>query len=51
MKRLIVAIRGRSNGEWHSSAHFQKMEVRGDKASSLTSVSKDNMLLTLYEKE
>lgn len=47
----MIAIRGRSDGDWHSSSHFQKMEVRGDKASSLTSVSKDNMLFMLYEEE
>lgn len=47
----MIAIRGRSEGNRHSSRHFQKLEVRGDKASSLTSVSKDNMLFMLYEKE
>lgn len=47
----MVAIRGRSNGEWFSSKHFQRLEVRGEKTSALTSVSKDNMLLVLYEKE
>lgn len=47
----MIAIRGRSDGDWRSSRHFQKLEVRGGKTSSLTSVSKDNMLFMLYEKE
>ena len=45
----MIAIRGRSDGDWFSSSHFQKLEVRGDKSSSLTSVSKDNMIIELYE--
>lgn len=49
MKRLTIAIRGRSEGEWFSGSHFQKMEVRGYVTSSLTSVCKDNMILEIYE--
>ena len=50
MKQTSVAIRGRSYSDWHSSFHFQKMEVSGTKASSLTSITKDNMIFELYEK-
>lgn len=51
MKRIAIAVRGRSDGDWFLSAHFQKMEVRGNtKTSSLTSIIKDNMILERYEK-
>lgn len=50
MRKIAVAIRGRSDGDWSSSAHFQKLEVRGNKTSSLTSINKDNMILEIYEK-
>ena len=49
MKRLTIAIRGRSEGEWFSCSHFQRLEVRGRITSSLTSVCKDNMILEIYE--
>ncbi len=49
MRKFVTAIRGRSEGEWHTSSHFQKMEVRGRKTSSLTSIAKDNMIMELYE--
>lgn len=47
--KIIVAIRGRSEGDWYSSAHVQRMEARGKQSSSLTSVAKDNMTLEIYE--
>ena len=50
MKQTSVAIRGRSCSDWHSSFHFQKMEVSGTKTSSLASITKDNMIFELYEK-
>ncbi len=49
MRSQVIAIRGRSDGEWFSSSHFQKVEVRGKKSSSLTSVAKDNMIMEVYE--
>ena len=49
MRSLIVAIRGWSEGDWYTSAHVQRMEVRGKQSSSLTSVAKDNMTLEIYE--
>nr|DAD84528.1 MAG TPA: hypothetical protein [Siphoviridae sp. ctA4S13] len=50
MKSQVVAIRGRSDGEWHTSKHYQKLEYRGCHCSSLTSVAKDNMIMELYER-
>ena len=49
IRKLVIAIRGRSEGEWHTSSHFQKLELRGIKTSSLTSVGKDNMIMEIYE--
>lgn len=50
MKSNIIAIRGRSFGDWHNSPHEQRIEFRGEMSSSLTSVAKDNMLLIAYER-
>lgn len=44
------AIRGRSDGEWHLSDHSQRLEVGGDIANSITSVSKDSLILIVYER-
>lgn len=49
MRRIVIAMRGRSEGDWWTSAHFQKVEIRGFKTSSLTSVAKDNMIMGIYE--
>ena len=39
----IVAQRGRSDGDWHSSEHFQRLEPREDGlTNTLSSVAKDN---------
>ena len=45
----MIAIRGRSDGDWFLSEHFQKTELRGNKTSSVTSVTKDNMVIECYE--
>ena len=51
MRSEIVAVRGRSIGDWHNSPHEQRIELRGQKkSSSITSVAKDNMLLIVYER-
>jgi hypothetical protein len=50
MRSNVIAVRGRSIGDWHNSPHEQKIELRGQKSSSLTSVAKDNMLLIVYER-
>lgn len=44
----IAAIRGRSNGEWDQSEHFQKMEIGGEFTNSITSVAKDNYVVYEY---
>ena len=47
----MIAVRGRSVGDWwYNSPHEQRIELRGQKSSSLTSVAKDNMLLIVYER-
>lgn len=39
------AMRGRSDGAWHASAHQQRLEVRRDVVSnSITSLQKDYMI-------
>ena len=49
MRSEIVAVRGRSIGDWYNSQHEQRIELIGKKSSSITSVTKDNMLLIVYE--
>lgn len=44
-----MAIRGRSNGDWHTSQHYQKIEVGGDTANSITSVAKDNYVIEIIK--
>lgn len=39
----IAAVRGRSEGDWYGSKHYQSLEIRTDDLSnSLTHVAKDN---------
>ena len=49
MRSQVIAIRGRSDGDWFLSEHFQNIELRGNKTSSVTSVTKDNMVIDCYE--
>ena len=49
MRVSAIAIRGRSEGDWHTSQHTQMIELRGVHSSSLTSVTKDNMIICVYE--
>ena len=49
MKALACAMRGRSDGEWHKSSHFQKLEIGNDIANSVTSVQKDCLIIEIYE--
>ena len=49
MRSNMIAVRGRSFGDWHNSPHEQRIELRGQKSSSLTSVAKDNLLFEMYE--
>lgn len=48
-KALACAMRGRSNGEWHVSSHFQKLELGNDIANSVTSFQKDCLIIEIYE--
>lgn len=50
MRSNIIAVRGRSFGDWHNSPHEQRIELRGQKTSSFISVAKDNLLFELYER-
>lgn len=50
MRRITMAIRGRSNISEFPSPYVQMLEVRGCKTSTLTSVGKDNMILEIYER-
>ena len=45
----IMAMRGRSNGDWHTSAHNQKCELGENVTNSITSVAKDNYVVEFYE--
>ena len=42
-------MRGRSEGDWRTSAHTQKIELGGEAANSITGVSKDSMILEYEE--
>ena len=44
----ICAVRGRSNGDWHTTIHRQKLEVGGNLSNSITSVLKDNYVIEIY---
>ena len=46
---IIVALRTRSSGDWHSSDHFANLEIRGAFTSSLTSVQKDNLVMEIWQ--
>lgn len=46
---LSCAMRGRSDGDWHSSAHQQRLEIGGGISNSITSVLKDFMICEIYE--
>ena len=49
MRVLSCAIRGRSQGEWHSSVHTQTLELGGGISNSITSVAKDSYVIEIYE--
>ena len=42
-------MRGRSEGEWYGSEHFQKLEIGSDISNSITSVAKDSYVIEIYE--
>ena len=49
MRGEIIAVRGRSVDDWYNSPHEQRIELRGQRTSALTSVAKDNLLFETYE--
>lgn len=50
MKAISCAIRGRSDGDWHSNEHSQRLEIRSERyANSITSVQKDSLVLLIDE--
>ena len=42
IEATICAIRGRSDGSWHDTAHEQRLEIGGGISHSITSVAKDS---------
>lgn len=49
MKIKSCAIRGRGDGDWYNSVHRQCLEIGDDIANSITSVSKDSLIIAIYE--
>lgn len=49
MKVLSCAIRGRSKGDWHTTAHTQTLELGCNVSNSITSVAKDSYVIEIYE--
>ena len=47
----VMAMRGRSKGDWHTSEHNQQCELGEDITNSLTSVAKDNYVVEIYDTE
>lgn len=45
MKRIVVAMRTRSEGDWYSTRHHMRLEKGGEIANSITSVQMDCMIL------
>ena len=51
MKRIAVAMRTRSEGDWYDSDHHMKLEKGGEIANSITSVQKDCLILEYESKK
>ena len=50
MKKILsCAIRGRSDGDWYTSEHRQCLEIGNDVSNAVTSVTKDCLLIEIYE--
>lgn len=43
------ASRGRSDGDWYSSPHNQRLEIGGGISNSISTIAKDFMVLVEYE--
>ena len=50
-KILTCAIRGRSDGDWHTSEHRQRLEIGDNIANSITSVNKDSLIILIEDEE
>lgn len=50
MEVKTCALRGRSDGEWHTSAHYQKLEIGGGKVSNAVSTVLKDFLILIYDK-
>lgn len=48
MKARTCALRGRSDGEWHSSEHYQRLEIGGNVSNAVSTVLKDCLVLIRY---
>ena len=44
---LIAAMRGRSDGDWRGSDHYQKLEISKDVSNTITGVLKDNLIIEI----
>lgn len=44
---LIAAMRGRSDGDWRGSDHYQKLEIGKDVSNTITGVLKDNLIIEI----
>ena len=42
-------MRGMSDGDWHSSSHYQRLEMGGEISNSITQVQKDNYVIEFYD--
>lgn len=49
--KLPAAIRTRSDGDWYKGAHFGRLEIGHKVMNSLTKVSKDTLVVEIYEQQ
>lgn len=49
VEALSCAIRTRSDGAWKTARHFRNVEVRDRICNSITSLTKDYMVIEVYE--
>ena len=43
------ASRGRSDGDWYSNPHSQRLEIGGSISNAISSIAKDFMIIINYE--
>ena len=43
------ASRGRSDGEWYSSQHLQRLEIGANISNAISTIAKDFMMLIVYD--